>query len=93
MTTLEWIAEQRILEAQAHGAFEALPGRGRPLDLGDDTYVPAECRAAFRLLKNAGLAPDWVMLGQAIDQALNRAIDEFNLRVPLARLQKSRFRI
>ena len=51
------IAEERIARALAAGEFDALPGRGRPLDLGDDLLVPAEVRMANRILKNAGCLP------------------------------------
>ncbi len=54
---LDALAEKHINEAQARGEFEDLPGSGEPLDLGDDTLVPEELRAAYRLLKNAGCLP------------------------------------
>jgi hypothetical protein len=54
---LDALAEKHIGEAQARGEFEDLPGRGEPLDLGDDALVPEELRAAYRLLKNAGCLP------------------------------------
>lgn len=57
MLSLELLAEQRIAEAQARGELDDLPGRGRPLDLGDDALVPEELRAAYRILKNAGFVP------------------------------------
>ena len=50
-------AERRIAQAQKEGAFEHLPGEGRPLDLDDDSNVPAELRMAFKVLKNAGYVP------------------------------------
>lgn len=51
------IAEERIARALAAGEFDALPGSGRPLDLGDDLLVPPEVRMANRILKNAGCLP------------------------------------
>src|SRR5690606_37251344 len=35
-------AEERILEAMAQGAFDNLPGKGRPLDLRENPFVPPE---------------------------------------------------
>ncbi len=117
MTIFELIAERQILEALRDGAFDQLAGRGRRLDLQEDDPVPPEWRAAYRLLKNAGLAPGWVVEGCEIDAArarlhsglaqgrvvedgllleiaaLNRRIDNFNLAVPHASLQKFRFRV
>ena len=51
------IAEERIARALAAVEFDALPGSGRPLDLGDDLLVPPEVRMANRILKNAGCLP------------------------------------
>ena len=50
-------AERRIAQAQKEGAFEHLPGEGRPLDLEDDSSIPADLRMAFKVLKNAGYVP------------------------------------
>jgi len=67
MTILERIAEQRIADALRLEVFEGLAGRGQRLDLDDEAAVPSEWRAAFRLLKNAGFAPEWIVLGREID--------------------------
>ena len=117
MTIFEVIAERQILEALRDGAFDRLAGRGRRLDLQEDDAVPPEWRAAYRILKNAGLAPEWVVEGREIDAArgplhsglaqgrvvgdgllpeiaaLNRRIENFNLAVPHAGLQKFRFNV
>lgn len=48
------IAERKIAEAMAEGAFDNLPGAGEPLkDDGLSTW-PAESRLAMRILKNSG---------------------------------------
>jgi hypothetical protein len=54
---LDQLAEARIEEAIAAGAFDDLPGAGRPLELEDDRLVPEELRAAYRMLKRAGFVP------------------------------------
>jgi hypothetical protein len=51
------IIEAKIKEAQRAGAFDDLPGAGKPLDLDDDKLVPEDVRMAFRILKNAGFVP------------------------------------
>jgi len=60
MFAFELIAERKIEEALARGEFDGLPDEGRPLDLDDDALVPEELRMAYRILKNAGFAPQEV---------------------------------
>ena len=57
MWLLDQWAERHILDAQRNGEFSDLPGTGQPLALDDDTFVPAELRSGYRLLKNAGCLP------------------------------------
>ncbi len=57
MLLFQKLAEQRIQEAMEEGAFDDLPGQGRPLEFDDDSMVPAELRTAYRLLKNSGHLP------------------------------------
>jgi len=51
------LAEQRIQQAHEEGAFDNLPGEGKPLELEDDSMVPEELRTAYRMLKNSGHLP------------------------------------
>jgi hypothetical protein len=57
MTALDALAEERIREALERGELDDLPGSGRPLELDEDALVPAELRAAYRVLRNAGFVP------------------------------------
>ena len=56
-SVIQSIAEQRIAEAQQQGAFDNLPGAGRPLQLEDDSHIPPELRMAYKVLRNAGCLP------------------------------------
>jgi Domain of unknown function (DUF1992) len=51
------IAEERILDAQRAGAFDDLPGKGKPLDLEDTSWVPEDLRIGYHILKNAHVLP------------------------------------
>ena len=51
------LAEQRILEAQRRGEFDDLPGKGKPLELEDLSWVPEELRIGYMVLKNAHVLP------------------------------------
>jgi hypothetical protein len=62
LPALDALAEARIEEAMRDGAFDDLPGAGRPLAPDDDLLVPEEVRAAYRILKNAGFVPPEIEL-------------------------------
>ena len=74
MSILETMAERRIVEAQREGAFDGLRGSGMPLPLEPEEHVPPEWRAAFHMLRQAGLAPDWIGLGTEIESELAEAV-------------------
>ena len=63
----QW-AERHIASAQDKGLFDDLPGAGKPLLLDDYSHVPAELRAGYRLLKNAGyLPPEIAVRNEAVE--------------------------
>ncbi|ORM81266.1 hypothetical protein HA42_11405 [Pantoea deleyi] len=57
MWLVDELAEQHIRAALQKGELSNLPGAGKPLQLDDDSHVPPELRAGYRLLKNAGFLP------------------------------------
>ena len=57
MGLLDALVEQRIARAIAQGAFDNLPGAGKPLILDDDRLIPEDLRVAWRILKNSGFVP------------------------------------
>ena len=66
--------ENRIQEAMATGAFDDLPGRGKPLPIAENPFEAMSGDAlAHRILKNAGCAPGWVELGKEIRQEVLNA--------------------
>lgn len=89
MLIFDLIVEQRIQEAMEAGAFDDLPGAGRPLALDDDSMVPESLRAAFRVLKNAGYVPPEVhALRQMreLTRYIEGAADESERRRAVAKL-------
>ena len=73
------LAEQRILEAQRAGAFDDLPGKGKPLELEDLSRVPEELRIGYIVLKNAHVLPPEAELTKDIhilDDLLKHVEDE-----------------
>ncbi|MFW5500614.1 MULTISPECIES: DnaJ family domain-containing protein [unclassified Maridesulfovibrio] len=65
------IAESRIKEAERKGEFEDLPGKGKPLELEDDSMIPPELRMAYKALKNSGYLPPEMQLRKDIHSALD----------------------
>jgi hypothetical protein len=57
MSFFQRVVEERILEAQRAGAFDNLPGKGKPLRFDDESWVPEDLRVAYRVLKNAHVLP------------------------------------
>lgn len=69
MNLFDRIAETRIQEALERGELRGLAGEGQPLVLDDDSAVPEELRAAYRLLKNAGFLPQELQLRRELREA------------------------
>ncbi|HEX7593708.1 MAG TPA: DUF1992 domain-containing protein [Anaerolineae bacterium] len=58
--------EKQIRQAIERGEFDHLPGKGKPLDLSENPYTPADWRLAYKVLQDAGIAPDWIELDKEI---------------------------
>lgn len=86
MSLLDDLAERHIRDAIDRGEFDNLPGHGRPLKLDDDSMVPPELRAAYRLLKNSGYLPPELELSREI-----RSVEDL-LRVSTSGDERSRAR-
>ena len=78
MEYLHRIVEERIQRAQEDGAFDNLPGKGKPLTLDDDSFVPEELRLTYKVLKNSRCLPIEMEMRKEIfslRQLLDAAID------------------
>ena len=60
------IIEKKIKEAVEKGEFDNLPGKGKPLDLEDDSRVPEDLRISYKILKNADCVPPEIELKREI---------------------------
>lgn len=63
------LVEDRIQAAMEAGAFDNLPGKGRPLKLEENPFVPPELRLAYKVLADANFAPDWIELDKKVRAA------------------------
>lgn len=74
MDKWESIAERKIREAMAAGAFDNLTGEGRPLNLEENPYEDPSLRMAHRLLRNNGFAPPWVEEAKDLEREIDAAV-------------------
>ncbi len=54
-------------KAVERGQFDNLEGAGKPLNLEENPYEPADLRMVHKILKDNGFAPHWIELGKEID--------------------------
>ncbi len=83
----EWQSEveRKMEEAVGDGNTAHLPGAGKPLKLDDyNPYVPDDLRVAFKLMRDNGIAPAWVMeqrelraLRRDLKQRVRRAVTAY----------------
>ena len=67
MSSTEQLVEDQIQKARERGDFDNLEGEGKPIDLSENPYEPADLRMAYRILKNNDFTPYWIQLGKDID--------------------------
>ena len=58
--SIELSIEGQIKKAMAEGAFDNLPGRGKPLDLNGYFETPEHLRICYSILKNGDFVPEEV---------------------------------
>ena len=78
MSILDILADRNIAEAIADGKLDNLPGKGKPLVMDEDNLrLPREQRAMYRLLKQAGIVPNWIQQVKdtaALDAEIDREL-------------------
>jgi hypothetical protein len=70
----EWadVVSKRIEEAMRRGDFDNLPGRGKPLQIQREPFVPEDQQMAFKLLKNNDMTPAWIAERKEVLRAKER---------------------
>lgn len=66
------LISHRIDEAVRNGAFDNLRGKGKPLPLDRNPYVPEDQQMANDLLKKNNLAPHWISERNAMLETIER---------------------
>ncbi len=62
------VIEAIIQEAMRNGQFDDLPGKGKLIDLSEYFDTPEEVRAAYSILRNAGVLPPELELLKEIEE-------------------------
>jgi hypothetical protein len=83
----ERIVESLLSEAMRRGEFRGLAGAGKPIDLTAYIETPDDVRAAYALLKNAGVMPPEVQVRQQIEALEHKLAEAASLdeRTTMAR--------
>ncbi|MEC3882723.1 DUF1992 domain-containing protein [Halobacillus litoralis] len=56
------LIEEKIKQSMKKGDFDNLPGKGKPLPKDEFAYLPPELRNSYRILKNANMLPEEMIL-------------------------------
>jgi len=85
----EWsdLVSQRIEDAMRRGAFDNLAGKGKPQNLENNPFVPADQQTAINLLKKNDLVPEWIAARREVLSARDRLRDELKQAVSTIRRQ------
>lgn len=69
---LSWLDKQ-IRDLIGNGDVSHLPNAGQKLDWsGESLYTPHDMRLAYKMLKDANAAPDWIERGIELDELLEK---------------------
>jgi hypothetical protein len=73
--SFEQLIESQIQEAMEAGAFDNLPGAGKPLRFTDQERMAGDNWLGYKVLQNGGMLPEWLSLAREIErdrEALDR---------------------
>lgn len=63
------IVDHLLGEVIGDGDISALPGAGKRLTLPDDSHTPPDQRAAFKIMQDNEVAPEWMALAKSLEQS------------------------
>lgn len=68
--------DDQIRKAIEEGAFDDLPGKGKPLDLDENPFEDPSWRLANRILRSGGFSLPWIETRKEIEEEYKIALDE-----------------
>jgi len=78
MSSTQDLVENQIRKAMDNGEFNNLEGAGKPLNLEENAYEPADMRMVNKILKDNNFVPYWIDLGKEIDSDWKKLQDEID---------------
>ena len=69
MKKWERIVDRLITDAIGDGDVSQLSGAGKRLPTKDEGHTPREWRAAFKMMDDHNVMPEWIAAGARLDQA------------------------
>lgn len=69
MKKWERIVDRQVADAIGDGDVSHLSGAGKKLALPDDSNTPDELRAAFKIMGDHNVMPEWIAAGKRLEQA------------------------
>ena len=60
--------DQLAQDAIGDGDVSRLPGAGKPLRFEGGAHTPADMRAAFKIMQDHNVIPDWIAMGQTLEE-------------------------
>ena len=74
------IVDHLLLDVIGDGDISNLPGAGQPLPLHEDSHTPPDQRAAFKIMRDHEVVPEWVTLAKAVEAGEARIRAEIKSR-------------
>ena len=68
MQKWERIVDRLIADSIGDGDVSHLPGAGKRLPLNDDPNTPEDLRAAFKIMEDHNVAPEWIEASRRLEE-------------------------
>ncbi|MCY4018679.1 MAG: DUF1992 domain-containing protein [Chloroflexi bacterium] len=68
MKKWEKVVDHLLQEAIGNGDISHLPGAGKPLRLDNDSHTPPDLRAAYKILDDHNVIPDWIAHRESLER-------------------------
>lgn len=63
------IVDHLLSQVIGNGDISDLPGAGKPLPLNEECHTPQDQRAAFKIMQDNEVVPEWMALAKSVEQS------------------------